>query len=159
MSLVGILTEKANEKYIMQGLKEKNFKQDQIFFLKENTIKNLKNIKFETIIIGKKISKNKQDIRNLIQNAKYVVFNADIKENLNLLENLSFSLITYGFNPKATVTTSSVEEGKIMVCLQRTIENLNGNKIELQEISRDLPSNISSYAVMELLILGLLYFQ
>ena len=159
MSLVGILTEKANEKYIMQGLKEKNFKQDQIFFLKENTIKNLKNIKFETIIIGKKISKNKQDIRNLIQNAKYVVFNADIKENLNLLENLSFSLITYGFNPKATVTTSSVEEGKIMVCLQRTIENLNGNKIELQEISRDLPNNISSYAVMELLILGLLYFQ
>ena len=159
MSLVGILTEKANEKYIMQGLKEKNFKQDQVFFLKENTINNLKNIKFETIIIGKKISKNKQDIRNLIQNAKYVIFNADITENLNLLENLSFNLITYGFNPKATVTTSSVEEGKIMICLQRTIENLKGNKIELQEISRDMPNNISSYAVMELLILGLLYFQ
>ena len=49
MSLVGILTEKAHENYIKQELKEKNFKQEQIFFLKENTIKNLKNIKFETI--------------------------------------------------------------------------------------------------------------
>ena len=159
MSLVGILTEKANENYIMQGLKEKNFKQDQVFFLKENTIKNLKNIKFEVIIIGKKVNKNKQYIRTIIQNAKYVIFNADITENLNLLEDLSFNLITYGFNPKATVTTSSVEEGKIMVCIQRSIENLKENKIEPQEISRDLPQNISSYAVMELLIINLLYYQ
>ena len=157
MSLVGILTEKAHENYIMQGLEAKNFKQDQVFFLKANTIKNLKNIKFETIIIGKKVSKNKEIVRELMQNAKYVIFNSDITENLNLLEDLSFKLITYGFNPKATVTTSSVEEGKIMVCIQRTIKNLKENEIELQEITRDLPSNISSYAVMELLILELLY--
>ena len=157
MSLVGILTEKAHENYIMQGLEAKNFKQDQVFFLKANTIKNLKNIKFETIIIGKKVSKNKEIVRELMQNAKYVIFNSDITENLNLLEDLSFKLITYGFNPKATVTTSSVEEGKIMICIQRTITNLKENEIELQEITRDLPSNISSYAVMELLILELLY--
>ncbi len=157
MSLVGILTEKAHENYIMQGLEAKNFKQDQVFFLKANTIKNLKNIKFETIIIGKKVSKNKEIVRELMQNAKYVIFNSDITENLNLLEDLSFKLITYGFNPKATVTTSSVEEGKIMICIQRTIKNLKENEIELQEITRDLPSNISSYAVMELLILELLY--
>ena len=157
MSLVGILTEKAHENYIKQELKEKNFKQEQIFFLKENTIKNLKNIKFETIIIGKKISKNKGIIRELMQNAKYVVFNSDITENLNLLADLSFKLITYGFNPKATITTSSVEEGKIMVCVQRTIENLKGNKIEVQEITKDLPSDNISYAVMESLILELLY--
>ena len=157
MSLVGILTEKAHENYIMQGLEAKNFKQDQVFFLKANTIKNLKNIKFETIIIGKKVSKNKEIVRELMQNAKYVIFNSDITENLNLLEDLSFKLITYGFNPKATVTTSSVEEGKIMICIQRTIKNLKENEIELQEITRDLPNNISSYAVMELLILELLY--
>ena len=157
MSLVGILTEKAHENYIMQGLEAKNFKQDQVFFLKANTIKNLKNIKFETIIIGKKVSKNKEIVRELMQNAKYVIFNSDITENLNLLKDLSFKLITYGFNPKATVTTSSVEEGKIMICIQRTIKNLKENEIELQEITRDLPSNISSYAVMELLILELLY--
>ena len=158
MSLVGILTEKANENYIMQGLEKKDFKQEQIFFLKESTIKNLRNIKFETIIIGKKISKNKKIFRELMQNAKYVIFNSDIKENLNLLEDLSFKLITYGFNPKATVTTSSVEEGKIMICIQRTIENLKGNEIELQEITRDLSANINSYAVMELVILELLYY-
>ena len=158
MSLVGILTEKVHENYLMQGLEKKNFKKDQVFFLKENTIKNLRNIKFETIVIGKKISKNKEIFRELMQNAKYVIFNSDIKENLNLLENLNFKLITYGFNPKATVTTSSVEEGKIMICIQRTIENLKENKIELQEITRDLPNGVSSYAVIELVILELLYY-
>ena len=159
MSLVGILTERNNENYISQELKKKNFKQEQIFFLREHTIKNLRNIKFETIVIGKRINQNKQVIREIIQNAKYVVFNADITENLNLLEDLSFNLITYGFNNEATVTTSSVEEGKIMVCVQRTIENSKEQKIELQEITRDLPNNLNAYAVMELVILELLYCQ
>ncbi len=156
MSLVGILTEKSNENYIKDQLKNE-LKEDQTFFLKETTIKNLKNIKFETIVIGKKINKNKKIIRQMAQKADFVIFNTDIIENLKLLENLNFKLISYGFNQKATITASSIEESKIMICLQRTIQNINQKRVEPQEVSMQITENINSYAVMELLALKLIY--
>ena len=42
-------------------------------------------------------------------------------------------IITFGFNTKATITISSVKEEKIIVCLQRYIEKINGEIIDTQE--------------------------
>ncbi len=156
MSLVGIFTESKNENYLKKGLKNV-FQQEQVFFLKEESIENLKNITFQTILIGKSISKNEQILRDLMKKAQYLIFNADILDNLYLLKDLSIQLITYGFNSKSTITTSSVEENKIMICLQRTIKNLQGKTIEPQEIKKEIFKNEDSYAVMELISLLLLY--
>ena len=161
MSLIGILTQKSYENYLKQSLK-KWIPEEQIFFLKEDSIQNLRNIKFETILIGKKVEKNEEQINNLTKKAEYLIFNTDIIENLKLLDNLKVKLITYGFGSKATVTASSVEDGKMMVCLQRTLQNIANKSIEPQELQITLKQDdtmleSSSYLAMEAVSLKLLY--
>lgn len=156
MSLIGILVEKNHENYLKQGL-SKIIPEEQIFFLKENSLQNLKNIQFQTIVIGKTITHNKKQMREIAKKAKYLIFNADITVNSDLLDNFNTQLITYGFNSKATITTSSVEDNKIMVCLQRALQNLQGERIEPQELEMKISEEIHSYEVMELISLLLLY--
>lgn len=152
MSLIGVLTKSKHQDYLKKQLPE-----EQLFFLKESSLENLKNIKFQTILIGKKIIKNKNKVRELAKKAQYVIFNTDIQENLDLLEDLSFKLITYGFNSKATITTSSMEENKIMVCIQRSIQNVQGKIVEPQELKIELEKNENAYSAMERIGLKLLY--
>lgn len=143
MSFIGVICDTKNENYIKQILKE-NLKNKIVIILKEDSIENFKNIKFETIII---MSNNKTTILNesklnnenvvkkIIDNAKYLVVNADEEINLNLLQETNGKVITYGFNSKSTITASSVKEDSILLCVQRNIENLEGNNIELQEFN------------------------
>ena len=131
--MIVFYTQSANEPYLKQKLTAM-LPENQIFFLKENSIQNLTNIKFSIILIGKKMSKNNTEFKAIIEKSDYLIFNTDIKENMELLENLTLNLITYGFNSKATITTSSVEEQKMLICLQRGIKNLQGGIIEPQEI-------------------------
>ena len=42
-------------------------------------------------------------------------------------------VITFGFNSKATITISSVNDEKIIVCLQRELEIADNKIIESQE--------------------------
>ncbi len=158
MSLIGVLTEANHENYLNQEAK-KIINQDQIFFLNENCIKNVKNITFETILLGKKIEKNKKDIVKIIEKAENLIFNTDIIENIELLNNLHLKLITYGFNLKSTITTSSISENEIIVCLQRGIQNIKGEKIEPQELQMNIKNYNNSYEVMELVSLKLLYTE
>lgn len=155
MSLIGIYTQTGNEPYLKQKLAT-ILPENQIFFLKENSIQNLINIKFSIILIGKKITKNHQEFKAMIEKADYLIFNTDMVENMELLENLHLHLITYGFNSKATITTSSVEEQKMLICLQRGFKNLQGKIIEPQEIEIQEEQEISSYAFMEFISLKLL---
>jgi hypothetical protein len=156
MSLIGIYTQSVNEPYLKQQLTD-ILPENQIFFLKENSIQNLTNIKFSIILIGKKMIKNNTNFKAIIEKSDYLIFNTDIKENIELLENLTLNLITYGFNSKATITTSSVEEQKMLICLQRGIKNLQGKIIEPQEIEIETSQEISSYALMEFISLKLLF--
>lgn len=156
MSLIGIFTQKSHENYLKQEL-GKTISDEQLFFLKEDSLQNLKNIKFQTILIGKDINKNKEQMREIAKKADYLILNTDIAENLSALSNLSFKLITYGFHSKATITASSVEENKTMVCLQRAIKNVQGKTIEPQEQTINSKLVDNSYAVMELFSLKALY--
>lgn len=157
MSLIGILTENNHKNYLKQQLKSV-INEEQLLFFNEDCIENLKNIKFETVLIGKEVKKNQNELRAIAQKADNLIFNTDIKNNLNLLNDLSLKLITYGFNSKATITTSSVDENRIMICLQRNVQNITGEILEAQEIEIDTNKNVNSYAVMELIGVKLLYF-
>lgn len=65
------------------------------------------------------------------------IVNVDNIDLIKILEGTECYTITYGFNPKASVTTSSVGDDianeNFMCCLQRSISARNGTLIEPQE--------------------------
>lgn len=148
MSFIGIVCENKNENYIKQIL-NKRLQNKTIIFFSEESIENLKNIKFETIIImtnNQKILSKKDILKNIISKAEYLIINADEEINLGLLENISLNIITYGFNSKSTITASSVKEEGILLCIQRAIKDFNEIKIEPQEIyiKKSVPKLVTS---------------
>ncbi len=150
MSFVGIICESKNENCINQIL-NKNLKDKTIIFLREESIDNLKNIKFETIIImsnNEKIFSKKEVVKNMISKVKYLIINADEEINFSMIENVSVNVITYGFNSKSTVTTSSVKEDRILLCVQRSIKNIFGEEIEPQEIIIEKDTKIATSVIM-----------
>lgn len=134
MSLIGIIAKKKDIKEIKNNLDIVY----EVIEINNKSIENLKNIKFEQIIINKDLVLNKQEeeyIKKLINTTKYIIINADI--NIPILNNIEIDkplkIITYGFNSKSTISISSVKEDYIILSIQREIEKLNNEKIENQE--------------------------
>lgn len=129
MHLVGVISEN-NE--IIKKLQNKKFEHKIDFLnLDSKTIENFKNIKFEIILISNlEKYKKTNNFEKVISNSAISLINADIKDNLKILDNVKGRVITYGFNPKSTITVSSVNEENISICIQRIIEDVNNNKIE-----------------------------
>lgn len=148
MSLIGILTEPKNKAYLKEEVKKRRL--GDVFFLTENTIQNMHNVKFDIFLLGKKVTKNQELVREIAKRTDYFILNSDIKENLQLLENLDLKIITYGYNQKATITTSSVEENKVILCLQRGIKNIYEEGIEPQEIKLEAEKATNNIAMIEL---------
>lgn len=139
MSLIGIIAKKKDIKEIKNNLDIVY----EVIEINNKSIENLKNIKFEQIIINKDLALNKQEeeyIKKLINTTKYIIINADI--NIQILNNIEIDkplkIITYGFNSKSTISISSVKEDYIILSIQREIEKLNNEKIENQEKKIDL---------------------
>ena len=153
MFFIGIITNQKNETYIKKELSsiEKN-----IIFINEKNINNIKNVKFETIIIDELIEK-KLELRKIIENTKYLILNSDIEIDIELINDLKLTVITYGFNNKATFTVSSSEENSIIICLQRIIYSKNNDIIEPQEYKIEVPKNIEKHTVIYICILKKLY--
>lgn len=134
MCLIGIIAKKKDIKEIKNNLDIVY----EVIEINNKSIENLKNIKFEQIIINKDLALNKQEeeyIKKLINTTKYIIINADI--NIQILNNIEIDkplkIITYGFNSKSTISISSVKEDYIILSIQREIEKLNNEKIENQE--------------------------
>lgn len=92
--------------------------------------------------------------------ADYVtVLNADKKTPFTDAHSL---IVTYGLNPLATVTASSIcsepEHGKLFCCVQRSLITLKGRVIEPQEFSVVWPSDMEGnpQAVLAAVSLGLI---
>ena len=147
MSFMGIITNPKNESYIKKFLKE-YINMEYVIFINEKNIINMKNIKFDTILLGRKFEEN-ETLNEIIRKCKYLILNSDLKVYNNKLENLNVQIITYGFNQKATITTSSVSEDKIVVFLQRSIVNMYKQPVEQMEISVDIDKDTETYPVME----------
>lgn len=144
MPFIGIIADEKKENIIRKGLVSKlKLKESSVLNIKEKNIENIKNVKFETVIIDRKF-KNLEMLKKVLTDAKYVVINTDTISNLNILEDLELTVITYGFNSKATITASSVTEESSLICLQRTIESIYSQKIEMQEIKIGEVQDISA---------------
>ena len=151
MSVVGIITNSSNIIELENKL--------NIIVINEKSIENMKNVKFDIVIIYQETKQN-ENIKQLISTCKYLVINTDIKENLKLLEGIELSettIITYGFNRKSSITIVSNENDEIILEIQREINNLKGEKIECQEIK--LQNNLEKnhiYLAISLKILEIL---
>lgn len=136
MQFIGIISDSKSEKLIKTIL-DKKFKNDgNIIIINSKSVENLKNIKFETILITNNnpiLKENKETLIKIIENSKYLIMNADIEIDIEIFPEKTLNVITFGFNPKATITASSVEED-ILLCIQRKIKDINNNMIEQQEI-------------------------
>ena len=155
MFFVGVVTNQKNELYIKNKLC-KIMPVENIIFITEKNITNIKNIQFETIVIDAKIN-NKTEIRKIVSNSKYVILNSDIDANVEMMNDLKLTVFTYGFNNKSTFTVSSIQEKNMIICLQRIILNKRKRIIEPQEYEIEIEENIDKYAIIATEILTLLY--
>lgn len=159
MPLVGIIAKKRECQAIKKEIKGKI----EIIEITKESIKNLKNIKFEEIIFLENINLKEEEYRymnDLISKAEYLIINKDIK--IDILEKIKIEkpirLITFGFNSKSTITVSSIKDERIIVCIQRDIEKTNGEIIEKQEKemkindkdSKKIYKNLSVFIIKEL---------
>lgn len=135
MLLVGIVAKKKDVEAIKKEIKGENI---EIIEITKESIKNIKNIKFEEIIFMENINFEEEEYKymnEIISKIQYLILNGDIEiDILNKIDvQKPIKLITFGFNSKSTITISSVTDEKIIVCLQRDIEKPNGEIIECQE--------------------------
>lgn len=154
MFFIGIVSEEKNEKHIKDILKQK-IENENVVFINEKNIENIKNIKFKIIVLNKGI--DNKNIKNILLNAEYLILNSDINAKIDLIENLDLKVITYGFNSKSTVTASSVTEEEMLICVQRNIINIKGKKIEPQEINIEKDIMLDNYDNMYIMCLAIIY--
>ncbi len=146
MELIGIITETKNEKHVSNSLR--NIMEDHnIIFLNENNIDNVRNVKFNIIVLNKYIGKD-EILKKIIRKSDLILLNEDIESNYNIVKDIKLKIITYGFNLKSTINTSSISNDEVLICLQRGIIDAKGNKIEPQEIRLKLDNNIDIYDSM-----------
>lgn len=156
MFFIGIVTNQKNELFIKEKLE--NITPDSIIiFITEKNIDNIKNIKFETILLDTQIIKKKKEIRKIISSCKYLVINNDIEIDDSIIESMDLTIITYGFNGKSTFTISSIDENKLIICLQRIIFKENNMQIEPQEYEVKINKNVDKYAIIGSEIIRILY--
>lgn len=155
MSFIGIITNVKNMEYMSKSL-ERYFDREKIIFITDKSIHNMRNIRFETIIIDDKIT-HVSDLKYIVSNAKYVILNSDLDLDLNALENLNLIVISYGFKQKSTFAISSVSENNMIICLQRMLVNSVGKKIEPQEFNVEIIQNTNLHAAICIQILLMIY--
>lgn len=156
MFFIGIITNQKNELFIKRKL-EKLVPIGSVIFITEKNIGNIKNIKFETILLDNQINNKNKEIRKIVSSCKYLILNHDLEFDNSIIENLDLTIITYGFNGKSTFTISSIDENDLIICLQRIIFKRNNEEIEPQEYKIENDVTIDKYAIIGAEIIRILY--
>ena len=156
MIFIGIVTDIKSENYIKKIQNNNSvLKKYHIIFIRENSIVNIKNIKFETIIVNREFE-DKDSLNKLIAKSEYVIVNEDIGTIIDLLKDIKSNIVTYGFNSKSTITMSSVTDDSIQVSVQRNIISKK-SEVEQQEISLNKEAKSDVYDIMLLISLLLIH--
>ena len=156
MTFVGIISDNKS----FQVLKENIGTQDvNLIQINNKSIDNIKNIKFEMIIINKELKsleEKKLIIDTLCMNSKYILLNTDLNKEFNFGQKCKEKIITFGLNHRATVTVSSITESNILVYLQRNVKDKNDKLIEVGEkqvkINKD--NKIKVYEILIIYIIS-----
>ena len=142
MSIIGIIASETETNKI-----RKEIKQDlkiELISINYKSIENIKNIKFEIIIIHDSLEKLKEKqeyLKEILKNPKYLLLNTDIAINENIFKDINTKILTYGLKQKSTVTVSSLGEKQVIISIQRAFKNIKGKMIGEQEIPVSLSKN------------------
>lgn len=156
MPLIGIVAKKKDIQSIRKEICDKNI---DIIEITENSIKNIKNIKFEEIILLENINLKEEEYRymnEIISKAKYCILNGDVEIDILPKIRIATDIITMGFNSKSTISISSVKEDKFIVYIQNDIKKTNNEIIEAQEKeiisknNRKIYNNLAVFIIKEL---------
>lgn len=90
------------------------------------------------------------------ENEKIILINNDDIDAISTLQSQKAYVVTYGLNSKATLTASSIEKNQIVLCLQRTIVDVDGNEIEPQEFSVSLLDDYDPELVMLIMAISII---
>ena len=142
MAFIGVIADNKYEmqiKKLLDNLLNAKIKKYTIIVINDKSIENIKNIKFETILVMdlKRVEKEEEILNEMFEKLKYLVINADMDSSLNIINNLKVNVITFGFSSKSTITASSVEDN-MLLCVQRKIINIEGKILEPQEIKTNI---------------------
>lgn len=154
MSFIGIVANKKCFENVKQKITEEG-KDETINLIQINvrSIENVKNIKFETIIIEDNLDKfknNKEILEKILDKAQYLIVNTDKNTQKEAIMEKQANIITYGLNQNATVTVSSISDTDILIYWQKNIQNKQGNKIEIEErrIKRKEKRTLKTYEIL-----------
>ena len=158
MTFVGIISDNKSFQVLNENIDTQDYNLIQI---NNKSIDNIKNIKFEIIIINKElksIEAKRFIIDTLCMNSKYIVINTDLNKEFNFGQKCKDKIITFGLNHKASVTISSITESSILIYLQRNIKDKNDKLIEVGEkqvkINKD--NKIKVYEILIIFVISLL---
>ena len=170
MPFIGVIAKESDSNFIKKEVlrnAEKN-KFDIININRQN-IENIKNIRFETVVINDDFIdflNTSKYLEDIVKNSKFLVLNSDILNKVNLpieqarklddffyevknvnlqcvgeLENNETNVITYGLNQKAAITMSSIKSENILICVQKSFKNYYGKIVEEQEVNVEITKN------------------
>lgn len=153
MPFIGVIADEKNENFIRREIVDNlKLRESSVLFIKEKSIENIKNIKFETIILARKF-KNMEILKKMLANTNYLIVNTDRIKTLEIFNEFNLKIFTFGFNSKADVTASSVTEDGVLICVQRKIQTIKGNIIEPQEIKINSEEDAEGVMAVETLLL------
>ena len=156
MLFIGIVTDSKSENDIEQLLQKNNaLKENNVIFIKEKNIDNIKNVHFDTVVINREFKKM-EELNKVLENAKNVIINMDTNGDNEEINVVNSNIITYGFNSKSSITISSVTDDDVLICVQRNIYN-NYGEIEVQEIKIENNANYNIYDLIVVMVLFLMY--
>ena len=117
MTFIGMVSDYKSFENVKEVLKKNKNNDFNLIHICKKSISNIKNIKFEIIVIDGNLCEFKEEmllIEKICANAKFVVINSDI--NMKIPEFIkNEKIITYGLNQRATVTISSITESSILI--------------------------------------------
>lgn len=154
MFFIGIITDKNSENNIKNIMKNR-LDDSKIIFLNKYNIENFRNVRFDSLVINNKID-NKYILDSISEKSKFVLYNSDINEESKISNEVS-NFISFGYNSRANVTISSVEDDNYLIFIQNNICGYNG-KVGMQEIRFEKEqSNINAYDSMIATVIDLIY--
>ena len=145
MPFIGIIAKESDGNFIKNEiLKNSMHTKFEILNINKKSIENIKNIRFDVIVINDNFAdllKNSNYLEEIIKNAKYLVINSDIVKNSEVLVNSKKTVITYGLNQNATITMSSIKKENILICIQNKFKNAKRKMVEEQEVNIEMSNN------------------
>lgn len=136
MAFIGIISDSKKYDLIKRFINTENNKnQFTLININSRSIANIKNVKFDVIVILN-LPKNKDEyieyLEQICSEVKILVINSDVEIN-GFLQEVKTNIITFGVNHLSTVTFSSATDDSVLISVQRNYKGLKGNIVEVGE--------------------------